>query len=196
MTDKKRIAVFDLDGTLTTKDTFVQFAFFSRGWLRTLFVFGCYCPLIILMKLRICDNGKVKQRIFSSLYKGMDINQFRQLGRVFSNRIDTFTNYDTLAKLYNHQRNGDMIIVNTASINEWVCPWCEKNNINKVIATEVEIIDNKLSGRFSTPNCYGKEKVFRLYKELNDLSIYNITVYGDSRGDNEIMAIADQKYWI
>ena len=191
MADKKRIAVFDFDGTITTKDTFVQFAIFARGWWRTMLAFLSYSPLIVLMKLRICNNGWLKQHIFSTLFKGMPVEQFRKLGSDFLIQIDSFINTNTFDKLQQHQRNGENVIVVTAIIDEWVRPWCEKNNIQLVMATQVEVKNGILTGRFSTPNCYGPEKVSRLQKSIGVLSHYHITAYGDSRGDREMMSFAD-----
>lgn len=191
MAEKQRIAVFDFDGTLTTNDTFVQFAIFARGWWRTMSVFLFYSPLIVLMKLRICNNGWLKQHIFSTLFKGMSAEQFKKLGSDFSIQIDSFINTNTFDRLHQHQCDGESVVVATASIDEWVRPWCESNNIQLVVATQVEVKNDILTGRFSTPNCYGHEKVSRLKDILGDLSHYHITAYGDSRGDREMMAIAD-----
>lgn len=196
MAKKKRIAVFDFDGTITRKDTFVQFAIFARGWLRTSFTFIFFSPLIILMKLRLIDNGKVKQLLFSSLFKGMSIEQFRKLGHDFAKQIDTFLNNKTIERLSEHQNNGDSIIVITASLEEWVRPWCEIHDIKTVIATQTEVKNGTMNGRLSTKNCYGPEKVNRLKEVLGDLSDYHITAYGDSYGDRDIMEIADKVIWV
>ena len=76
----------------------------------------------------------------------------------------------------------------------WVKPWCDKNNID-LISTRLEVKDNKLTGKFATKNCYGREKVNRV-KEAYDLSQYNhIYAYGDSRGDRELLALADESFY-
>lgn len=64
-----------------------------------------------------------------------------------------------------------------------------------VIGTKVEVVDGRLTGRFLTPNCYGPEKVRRLREVFPDLSDCHLTVYGDSRGDREMLAIADKAYY-
>ena len=40
-----------------------------------------------------------------------------------------------------------------------------------LISTELEVKDGKLTGKFSTPNCNGKEKVRRI-KEKYNLKLY------------------------
>jgi phosphoserine phosphatase len=64
-----------------------------------------------------------------------------------------------------------------------------------IIATRLEIVDNRLTGKLASPNCYGPQKVERIRAAL-DLSRYGrIFAYGDSRGDREMLALADEKHY-
>lgn len=56
-----KIYAFDFDGTLTTRDTLLAFIRYARGDRR--FVLGMlrYAPLLVLMKLGLYANWKVKQ---------------------------------------------------------------------------------------------------------------------------------------
>jgi hypothetical protein len=56
----KKIYAFDFDGTLTTRDTLLEFIRFVFGIRRMLFGFLIYSPLLILMKLRLYSNYKAK----------------------------------------------------------------------------------------------------------------------------------------
>ena len=100
-----------------------------------------------------------------------------------------------MVKLENHLSHGDTIYVVTASIEEWVRPWCERHHIDDVIATKVETNGKGIiTGKFLTKNCYGPEKVSRLLKVEPKRSDYYLYAYGDSRGDNEILSYADISY--
>jgi len=66
----------------------------------------------------------------------------------------------------------------------------------KVLGTQIEVIDGRLTGRFLTPNCYGQEKVRRILTLHPDRSAYHLTAYGDSRGDREMLAFADEAHMI
>ncbi|MDR2690839.1 MAG: hypothetical protein LBB73_00825, partial [Dysgonamonadaceae bacterium] len=52
-----------------------------------------------------------------------------------------------------------------------------------------------LTGYFSTKNCYGREKVIRLLEKEPDRNTYTLFVYGDSRGDKELMIFADKSWY-
>ncbi len=84
----------------------------------------------------------------------------------------------------------------SASILDYLIPWAEDMGFTDVLATKLEI-DAKgiITGNFSGKNCKGDEKVRRLEECVNDLEKHEIYAYGDSRGDKEILAIADHPFY-
>ncbi len=70
----------------------------------------------------------------------------------------------------------------------------EENGL-ELIATKFEIENNKISGKLLTKNCYGQEKVNRIRKQYN-LNDYNhIYAYGDSKGDKEMLELANFSFF-
>jgi phosphoserine phosphatase len=65
----------------------------------------------------------------------------------------------------------------------------------KVVGTQIEVIDGKLTGRFLSKNCYGQEKVNRILSLYPNRQDYHLTAYGDSRGDKEMLAFADESHF-
>ena len=100
-------------------------------------------------------------------------------------------------KYYSRYPNGDKVYVISASITEWVSPWCFAQGITHVLCTDVEVTDSlKLTGRFRTKNCYGQEKVNRLLEIESDRHSYWLIAYGDSKGDREMLSFADEGHLI
>jgi phosphoserine phosphatase len=64
-----------------------------------------------------------------------------------------------------------------------------------VLGTQIEIAGGKLTGHFLTKNCYGPEKVNRILDLYPDRCVYHLTAYGDSRGDKELLAFADESHY-
>ena len=189
---KRCIAVFDLDGTLTTKDTLLEFIKFVCGVPRFYWGFLLFCPILILMKLHLFPNWKAKQMFFSHFFKGWEYNDFKAKGQLFANEIEKMENRKMLEKLNDHLNHSDVVYVISASIFEWVQPWCEKIGLSRVLATQIEVDANGIiSGRFATKNCYGKEKVRRLLEVEPERRSYILYAYGDSRGDKEMIAFSD-----
>jgi len=189
---KRCIAVFDFDGTLTTKDTLLEFIKFACGVPRFYWGFLLFCPILILMKLHLFPNWKAKQLFFSHFFKGWEYNDFKAKGQLFANEIEKMENRKMLEKLNDHLNHSDVVYVISASIFEWVQPWCEIIGVSRVLATQIEVDANGIiSGRFATKNCYGKEKVRRLLEVEPERRSYILYAYGDSRGDKEMIAFSD-----
>lgn len=189
---KRRVAVFDFDGTLTNKDTLLAFIKFSCGKIYLYRGLILYSPILILMRLGLYPNWRAKEKFFSFFFKGTPYDQFKKEGELFAEEIEKFSNKKMVSLLVSHIGKGDKVYVISASIEEWVRPWCSQIGDISVLGTKIEV-DGRglLTGRFLTRNCYGQEKVNRLLAEEPDRRDYNLYAYGDSRGDKEMIAFAD-----
>ena len=193
---KETIAVFDFDGTITQKDSLIEFIKLTKGESRFYGGFMLFSPLLIAMKLRLLPNWEVKQRLFSYFYKGTSIESFDKWGVEFSAIIDKMLRPKAMNALKLHKKNGDKIVIISASIENWIKPWADKMEIDMVLSTQIEVdLKNKITGKFLTKNCYGQEKVNRLLKIFPDRNDYKLIVYGDSRGDKELIEMANEGYY-
>ena len=190
------IAVFDFDGTITRKDTLLEFIKFSEGSRQFYFGFFLFSPLLVAMKLKLYPNWKAKQKLFSYFYKGVSIRQFNEWGDRFSFEIDKIARPKAIEKIISHKEKGNKIIIISASIENWIKPWAEKSGVEIVLATKIETDKNGLlTGKFLTRNCYGQEKVNRLLEVFPDRNEYKLIAYGDSRGDKELINFADEGFY-
>lgn len=192
----KRIAAFDFDGTITRKDTLIEFLRFAGGSARFYAVFALYSPLLVLMKLKLYSNHKTKEKIFAHYFKGMPIAQFDDLCRRFYEQKGQSLIYaDAKAQIAKHKEQGDEVVIISASIENWVRHFADALKADKLLATQVEVQEGKLTGRFLTANCYGKEKVKRLLSIYPERERYYLIAYGDSRGDRELLQFADEQHY-
>ena len=194
----KRIAVFDFDGTITRKDTLIEFIRFVKGSTALCWGLLLHRPWLVLMKMHLYDNGKTKERVFSWFFKGMSLAQFNQLGQLFyETQAEKLLHTDASKAINKHKRHGDIIVILSASIENWVQPFTSALQADGILGTQAEVTDGKLTGRFSTKNCYGQEKVNRL-KTWLDANVNEqpyIIAYGDSRGDKELLEFANEKHY-
>lgn len=190
---KRIVAVFDFDGTLTKKDTFLEFIKYVYGVRRLYVGLLKHLPLLVIMKLGLYPNWKTKQRVFAFFFQGMSYDVFKQYGERFSIIADGFVRESVVQILENHIRKGSTVYVVSASIEDWVRPWCERHEVPNVLGTQVEVDGNgRLTGRFLSKNCFGQEKVNRLLEVEPIRDDYYLYAYGDSRGDQEMIAFADE----
>lgn len=197
MPSGKIISAFDFDGTITCRDTFSDFAIFAVGrkrWLESLL--RC-TPVLAGWKLGMVKAEKAKQRLFSALYEGMPSEEFHALGRKYAFRINTLLRPSVVAKLREAAGRGDEVAIVSASVGDWIRPWAGSMGVDYVLATEAEIgPDGRLTGRFSTRNCNGAEKVKRLLETFPDRKNAILVAYGDSRGDARMLKEADYPHYV
>ena len=190
---REKILFFDFDGTITTKDTLLEFILYSCGKVKFLLGFLLYSPLLILMKFGLFPNWKAKQHVFSYFFRGMKIDDFDSVCRRFAVDCRYLLRPEAVKDIETAMTEGIKVYVVSASIDNWVQPFFE---FAKVLGTQIEVINGILTGRFMTPNCYGPEKVRRIKEVLTEpRSHYYIIAYGDSRGDKEMLDYADEEYF-
>jgi len=189
------LALFDFDGTITTDDSLIKFIRYSVGNLKTAWGMLVLSPMLVIFKLKLIPNYKAKQMMISYFFKGMNEQQFKKLAEEYSlKHIDAILRPKAMEKIAWHKEQGHKVIIVSASMESWLKPWCDENNLD-LIATRLEITNGIVTGKFLTKNCYGIEKANRIH-ERYDLSEYNhIYAYGDSRGDKELLALADENFY-
>lgn len=183
------IAFFDFDETLYKKDSLLEFTKFYRG--KYAFYKGIIAllPTLLLFKLQLITNEKAKKKFISHFYKNLDYDKFVAKGREFALfEIPNNLNETILSELTKHIINNDAVYIVTASFSEWIEPWCEQQKV-AIIATKLEITNNKITGDFSTKNCFGKEKVTRILETINPTNFEKIYVYGSGKGDYEMLQL-------
>lgn len=193
----KKIYAFDFDGTLTTKDTLLEFIRFAKGTRQMSLGFLLFSPLLILMKLNLYPNWKAKQKLFSYFFKGMKITDFNALCTSFAQENKHLlrpTGKEKLRKVMAEEKATVLII--SASIDNWVRPFFDETYEKiQILGTQIEVKENCLTGRFTTKNCYGKEKVNRLTALYPHREAYELIAFGDSKGDKELLAYADKAFY-
>lgn len=194
MPGKRIIAVFDFDGTLVRGDSLVEFARFAVKPWRLVVAVLRVSPSLIRWKLGRLSGSVAKERLFSALFRGCRLKWFNMRGEEFAGWIDAHVCPPVLRRLEECNHRGYTTCIVSASLTNWIAPWAEKHGVVQVIATEPAANCGRLTGRFSTKNCIGKEKVERLKAIFPNRGEYILEVWGDSAGDNELMAYADCAY--
>ena len=191
----RKIVAFDFDGTLTTKDTLLAFIRYAKGSTGFWLGFLRYSPLLVLMKLGLYPNYKAKQKVFAHFFKGMTLEAFDALCQRFASDNRHLLRPQALEALNKAISEGAEVVIVSASIDNWVQAFFEGDRSIRIIGTQIEVEEGVLTGRFLTNNCYGQEKVNRILALFPNRQDYHLTAYGDSRGDQELLAFADESHY-
>lgn len=186
----KGLALFDFDGTLIEGDSFISFGIHAAGRARFYGRLLLCSPWLAAWKAGLIPGGRAKERLFGSLFAGMPAEDFRRYCRSFMPVIERSLRHDVIKKMQAHRRRGDRLVIVSASPKDWIEPWARTVGVDEIISTGVEVKDGRLTGRFSTPNCVGDEKVRRVKELIPDLADYEVYAYGDSRSDEPMLGLA------
>jgi phosphatidylglycerophosphatase C len=186
----KRLAVFDFDGTLTYKDSFLAFIRYYKGNLPFYSGMLQVAPWLVAYKLKLYPNWKAKEKVLKHFFANSREEEFREKGRQFARElIPAMLRPKAKAALQQHKKAGDRIVVVSASAEPWLQAWCEAEGI-ELVATSLECRGGRITGKLKGKNCYGAEKVERLKQHLSLEDYCEVHVYGDSAGDRELLGLA------
>lgn len=190
-----KLALFDFDGTVSKKDSLLDFLEYSFGRWKVYFGFLMLFPIIIKYKIGLTSNQSAKEKLIKYFYGNYSTGGFKKLADEYSDsQLEKIIRLKALDRVLWHKKQGHDVVIVSASIECWLKPWCSKYKV-ELISTKLEVKDNYLTGKFLTRNCHGVEKVNRIRQQY-DLSKYDhIYAYGDSKGDKEMLDLADESYF-
>ena len=188
----RSLALFDFDGTLTTKDTFLDFHRFfwgrkcTRAFLSTVVKGG--------LSLRLNRNF-LKEEFLTRLWKGVEREKYLAGALSYAeNRVEGLLAPLPMSVFLRHVERGHDVYIVTASLRDWVEPWASKHGV-PVLGSELASESGILTGRLKGANCRGAEKARRISERV-DLKDYDkIYAYGNSSGDKEMLLLADEKVY-
>ncbi|HEV2478411.1 MAG TPA: HAD-IB family hydrolase [Puia sp.] len=193
-----RIAFFDFDGTITTKDTLLEFIRFSKGKVRFYLGFALNSPWLVAYRVGLISNQAAKERILTWFFRHMPLAQFQETcDRFTAQLVPGLIRPKALREISGLQDKGFAVVIVSASPENWIRGWAESIGAG-LLATRLETRPEKearLTGHILGHNCHGNEKVRRIGEAFN-LDTYNeIYAYGDSSGDKPMLRLAHHSFY-
>lgn len=147
------------------------------------------------MLLGVCGRGNAKERFLAATLGSIAQRELEDAGRQYaSTRLPAQIRPEMLVRVQEHRRKGHMLVLVSASLAIYLKWWAKEMGFDAVLATELEFRDGRFSGRLASLNCWGPEKVRRLRQLLRGDQPLVCYAYGDSRGDKEMLAVADHPW--
>jgi phosphatidylglycerophosphatase C len=192
---KLAIAVFDFDETLTTKHSlrpFIRYVVGTRRWITGILRSS---PWLVASGIHIVDRGRAKAHLLRATIRGRTRSELEAKAQQFAKeRLPAMIRPEMAARVKDHLRRGHQLVLATASPDLYLRPWATREGFHVVLATELEFVDERCTGRLATPNCRGKEKARRLQEWLSSQPPSLLYAYGDNRGDREMLRMADRPW--
>lgn len=196
MTSKiQNLALFDFDGTITRGDSFFRFILYTIKRTKLLSGIILLSPQLISYMCGIISNEKVKQIVFRYFFSGWLLQDIETISYRFVNEIiPSMCKENVLERLRWHLIRNHRIVIVSASFEFYLKPFCENFSV-ELLGTQIQVSEGRITGSFSSLNCYGAEKVSRILSHLN-LNEYYVYAYGNSRGDFNMLELADESFLV
>ncbi|WP_017346808.1 HAD family hydrolase [Pantoea sp. A4] len=191
----KVLSVFDFDGTLTIHDSFIPFLRFSFG--RRVFsrkIARLVLPTLRCMRKKL-TRDELKEVLIKTFLTDIDEQWVREKALAFcaANWTRLMRPAGLLAVAAEVNSVAEVTIC-SASPEMVLQPFADRLGI-KLIGTQLEVVNGKLTGRITGHNCRCGQKVKRLEAVYGPLSGYHLRAWGDTRGDFELLAAAQDPHW-
>lgn len=179
------IAIFDLDGTLTTHDTFVSYVVTYGRRNRKLGALAAMPFRITGYLAKLYRDYQLKEQLLRSFF-----------GRVSREQIEEHTDWFCREWLPGHLHpvgnrflsehlaQNHRVILLSASPDLYVPAVGRTLGISETVCTQVSFENEACTGRLIGSNCKGNEKIARVCEHLDVVEApANSHAYGDSRHD-------------
>ncbi len=188
------VSVFDLDGTLTGRDTYRAYltGYLLRHPLRWPAIpLLCLAVAAHLAKLR--SNHWLKATFLSLILGGANREQInRWTARFVPWAMNRLVRAQALDRIKERQDAGDRVVIATASPDLYVPALAGAMGVADVVCTAAQWSgDGRLTGRLDGANCYGPEKRRRVEEWLAALPGHGpVTAFSDHHADLPLFDLA------
>ena len=194
----RRLAVFDLDGTLSRHDTYFPFVLglllrHPARWPRAALLL---IPAVSYLLGRL-DRGGLKGAILQYLFRGMRHETIRRWARQYAARVVPGRLFpEAVAAFRAHQAVGDHVVVLSASPDLFVPDIGHLLGADEVICTAIRWDADRLDGRLAGPNRRDHEKARVLSQLRARLPGLPAIAYGNSSADLIHMQHCEQAVYV
>lgn len=195
------VAAFDFDGTITQRDTLMGFLSHVAGPAAVAGALARHSKLLVRGRTDGAARDRAKELVVGRVLRGRSRDELHEAGRHYAASLPPRFRPETLEHLEQHRRNGHRTVIVSASLVYYLEPAAKALGIDGVIGVQMAFDEVSLcTGRLEGANVRGAEKERRLRQWLGadgaDPQRLELWAYGNSSGDDDLLAMADHPVWI
>jgi HAD superfamily hydrolase (TIGR01490 family) len=186
------LALFDFDGTLTTRETFPDFMRHAVARPRLLLGGVLLAPVVFGYRRGWVAGNPTRTSVVQVGLCGVDATRLRVKGAAFARDVlPGLLRPEAMARLAWHRERGDRVVVVSGGLDVYLVPWCAAQGV-EVLCSVLAERDGRITG-YAGAQCVGEEKVRRV-RALCDPQAYTaIHAYGDTHEDQAMLAMANHR---
>lgn len=197
----EKLAIFDVDYTLTKRETLVELYLFMLRFRPSLikYVLGDLRAAFLYL-FKIYDEKKAKES-FISFIDGIKEEDMQNIVKDFyEKRLSKIIRKDAIDMMKKLKGEGYKIFLISASPEFYLKELYNIKEVDKVIGTRIKIQKGLYKHSIEGSNCKGQEKIHRLMEVLKEENIQvdfkNSYMFSDSLSDRPLFDLVGKPYLI
>lgn len=187
------LALFDFDGTITTRDTFTDFVHCAVAPGRIALGRAALAPVVAGYRLGLVPANAIRACVVRVGFSGVPQARVREAAREYSRRaLRACIRPAAMQRIDWHHARGDTVAVVSASLDLYLADWCREHGL-ALLCSSLETDAGMLTGRYAGRQCDGDEKVRRVRQTFDLARFGAVFAYGDSNGDRPMLALAHHR---
>lgn len=190
-----RLVLFDLDGTITRRDTYVAFLLYVLARRAGRLPWCAPLPFDVLrFKLGRLGNDELKRRFLGAILAGLGRAELATHVTGFLDRhFVRMVKPAALARIAQHRDAGDRLVLATASLDLYTTAIAERLGFDAAHSTRVGWIGERVGTALAGPNLLGEAKLAAVEAMLaGDATRPFVIAYSDHHSDLPLLLAADQ----
>lgn len=197
----KKLAIFDIDYTITKKETLMELFKYTVKNKKTNIRFlprAVYCGLMYL--INVYDEKKVKETFLKFIDKIKEEDLSVLVKNFYNDRLKNILYKDAVDMMKKLKNEGYDIYLISASPEFYVKEFYAIKEVDKIIGTKFKFDNGVFSRKMDGENCKGQEKVKRLksYLKENNIAVNfkESYMFSDSLSDKPLLDLVGKPYLI
>lgn len=189
------LALFDFDGTITTRETMGAFMYRAVPARRQAWGKLLLAPWVAGYKCGVISGVAVRTAVVRVGFTGVPLAAVQAHGPAFAaDTLPTLLRPEVMTRIRWHRAQGDTVAVVSGGLDIYLAPWCLAHDL-ELVCSALEQRDGRLTGRYRGAQCVGEEKARRV-RARYDLGGYErVYAYGDTREDLALLDLAHHRFY-
>lgn len=194
-TSGRVLALFDFDGTITTREMLPDFLHYAVPKWRLRFWKPWMLPLVVAARSGWISGSTLRAILAWVAFRGMPETDYEAKAVAFARDVlPCVLRPEMMERIAAHRANGDTIVVVSGAYDVYLKHWCAAHGLD-LIASTLEVRHGRLTGRYAGAQNVLAEKARRV-RERYDLAAYReVHAHGDTPEDEDLLALAQRQFY-
>lgn len=189
------LALFDFDGTITTREMLPDFLHYAVPKWRLRFWKPWMLPLVAAARAGWLSGSTLRAVLAWVAFRGMLETEYEAKAIAFARDVlPGVLRPEMMQRIAAHKARGDSVVVVSGAYDVYLKYWCATDGL-ELIASTLEVRDGRLTGRYAGAQNVNAEKARRVREQYELVGYAEVHAHGDTPEDEGLLALAQRRFY-